>query len=279
MNISLSPRSAMIALGRFVPVWGWWVFIVALSLLAWLLVLLFMADMDQGPGTRLHELPLFLAGWVLMLTAMMLPSELTYIGAFSSLLAAREREHTGDRSARVWTVLCFIAGYGLAWLGYGLIAYLLDAAIRQADLGIVSWSRSGPLLAGSALIVAGIYQVSPLKRVCLTHCRSPLAFFARHWRQGRLGATALGVRHGAVCVGCCWALMAVMFVVGAMNLTWMALLTVLMFAEKLIPQGQRLAMPTACLLWAMGLWIALSPETAPLLKDPLVFGSSICRTF
>ena len=273
MNGALAARAAP---GRRVPVRRRAVAVVALGLVAWLLLLIFMADMDQGPGTPLHALPFFVAGWVLMLTAMMLPSELSYIGTFGTLLASR----AGDTAvARKGAVPCFVAGYGLAWLGYGLIAWLLDAAIRQADFAFVAWVRAGPLLAGSVLIVAGLYQVSPLKRVCLTHCRSPLAFFARHWRPGRRGAVAMGARHGAVCVGCCWALMAVMFVVGAMNLSWMALLTLLMFAEKVAPQGQRLALPGACLLWAMGLWIALSPETAPLLADPLVFGSSICRTF
>lgn len=274
MNIPGAPNAAG-AVRRLAPTRDWRVTIIAFSILAWLLILLLMTDMDRGPGTRLHALPLFLVGWVLMLTAMMLPSELTYIGALGSLLEAREpRRAAGSR-----TLLFFVAGYGLAWLGYGLIAYLLDTAIRLANLDFVYWFRSGPLLAGLALIGAGVYQISSLKQVCLTHCRSPLAFFARHWRDGRLGAVGMGFRHGVVCVGCCWALMAVMFVVGAMNLTWMALLTVLMFAEKVLPQGQKLAVPIACFLAAMGLWIAISPETAPLLKAPLVFGSSFCRAF
>jgi predicted metal-binding membrane protein len=117
--------------------------------------------------------------------------------------------------------------------------------------------------------VAGLYQVSALKHSCLNHCRSPLSFFARHWRQGRQGAVRMGLRHGLVCVGCCWALTAVMFAMGIMSLTWMALLTLFMFVEKVAPRGHALTIPIACFLWTMGLWIAVSPETAPLLKDPI----------
>jgi len=260
-------------LGRVLPPWGWWAVLLGLGLIAWLAVLLVMADMDEGPGTPLHTLPVFIAGWVLMLAAMMLPTELTYVGAFSALLKSDDP----PAASPAITVTCFLAGYWLAWIGYGLLAYVLDALIRSADLELVSWFRAGPLLVGSVLVLAGLYQVSPLKRACLNHCRSPISYFARHWREGRAGATAMGLQHGLVCVGCCWALMAVMFAVGAMSLTWMALLTVFMFAEKLLPHGEKLTVPIACFLWAMGLWIAVSPDTAPLLKDPLLFGG-ICRS-
>jgi len=248
--------------------------IIALSLVAWVAVLMLMAGKDGGPGTQLHDLPMFLIGWVAMLTAMMLPSELTYVGAFSALLRARD----GVSAARLQTMLCFIAGYGIAWVAYGLVAYVVDATVRAASLEVISWYRAGPFLAGSVLIVAGLYQVSSLKNVCLTHCRTPLAFFARNWREGDFGAAVMGARHGAVCVGCCWALMAVMFAVGAMSLTWMAVLTVFMFAEKVLPRGARLTLPIACFLWLMGVWIAVSPDTAPLLKSPLLVGG-ICKSF
>ncbi len=243
------------------------------SLLAWLVALLVMADMDQGPGTPLHSLPLFLVGWVLMLTAMMLPSELTYVGAFAALV----RENSTGATVRLQTVACFIVGYVLAWLVYGLIAYVLDYAVRSAALDFIAWYRAGPLMAASVLFVAGLYQVSALKHSCLNHCRSPLSFFARHWHPGRQGAIWMGLRHGFVCVGCCWALMAVMFAMGIMSLTWMALLTLCMFVEKVVPRGHALAIPIACFLWTMGLWVAVSPETAPLLRDPILFGAVICR--
>lgn len=216
---------------------------------------------------------LHIFGWVLMLTAMMLPSELTYLGALRSVLATRIQ--SARRRRGLW--LGFIAGYGLAWSGYGIAAEAAIALLRPfRDL---AWGAAGPQLAGAALLLAAAYQLSPLKRVCLRHCRSPLAFFARHWREGGIGAVTMGLRHGLVCVGCCWALMALMAVFSAMDLIWMALLTVLMFAEKVLPQGSRLALPSAGGLAALGLWLVLSPTTAPLLRAPLVFGADFCRAF
>jgi predicted metal-binding membrane protein len=246
--------------------------VLALSLSAWLCALVLMGGMDEGPGTPLHNLPVFLAGWVVMLTAMMLPSELNYIAAFGAVLRSRDRAST----ARPSVMTSFVAGYGIAWVAYGLGAYLLDLAIRAVSPEMIAWNRAGPSLAGSVLIIAGLFQVSPLKQVCLTGCRTPLSFFARYWREGNFGAVTMGFRHGLVCVGCCWALMAVMFAVGAMSLTWMALLTLFMFAEKVLPKGQKLATPIASFLCVMGIWIAVSPGTAPLLKDPMMF-ASICR--
>ncbi len=269
MKAVLSASRSALSRGLPAPVWA--IVVVGLSLAAWLAALIFMAGMDEGPGTPLHGLPVFLAGWIVMLTAMMLPSELAYIGAFAALLESR-----GVSAARSRRVACFIAGYGIAWVAYGLAAYVLDLAVRAVSPEMIAWNRGGPILAGSVLIVAGLYQVSSLKQVCLTHCRTPLSFFARHWRDGGIGAVAMGLRHGLSCVGCCWALMAVMFALGAMSLTWMALLALFMFAEKVLPNGRGLTIPIACFLWIMGIWIALSPETAPLLTSPLMFGGGIC---
>ena len=268
-------RSAATALGRGSSRPGWAIIVVALSLVAWLAVLLHMAGMDHGPGTPLHDLPMFLAGWVVMLTAMMLPSELNYLGAFNVLLRGRGKPAI-ERQRRM---LSFIAGYGVAWIGYGLAANLLDSAIRAVNLEMMAWNRAGPYFAGTVLIGAALYQLSPLKHACLKGCRSPLSFFARYWREGDLGSIAMGFRHGLVCVGCCWALMGLMFAVGAMSLSWMALLTLLMFAEKMLPKGRKLTTPIAIFLGAMGVWIAFSPETAPLLKVPMMFASIICRGF
>ncbi|MDJ0703796.1 MAG: DUF2182 domain-containing protein [Leptolyngbyaceae cyanobacterium MO_188.B28] len=253
---------------------AWGVGIVALSILAWIACLIVMGGMDQGPRTPLHDFPTFLIGWVIMLTAMMLPSEILYVKVYATLL-----EDTIDkRDGRVSQFNCvtfFIAGYGIAWIGYGMIAFILDAIIRANLFEFIALIQAGPMLAGSVLFLAGVYQVSSLKHACLTHCRSPLSYFARNWRDGCLGGLRMGLSHGFVCVGCCWALMAVMFAVGAMNLIWMGLLTLLMFAEKIFPFGPKLAIPIAVFLWAMGVWIAISPEFAPLLQNPLLFDPSI----
>jgi len=141
--------------------------VLALSLSAWLCALVLMGGMDEGPGTPLHNLPVFLAGWVVMLTAMMLPSELNYIAAFAAVLRSRDRAS----AARPSVMTSFVAGYGIAWVAYGLGAYLLDLAIRAVSPEMIAWNRAGPSLAGSVLIIAGLFQVSSLKQVCLTGCR------------------------------------------------------------------------------------------------------------
>ena len=280
----VTSQSMILLRDRINSIPGWSMTILLLAVLAWLASLIIMADHDHGPGTQLHEFPIFLGGWALMLTAMMLPTEMTYISTLSALLKAQNRTN----SARIQTVIYFVGGYALAWIGYGLIAYLLDAMIRNFVLDAIAWYRPvpllpglriGPLLAGSVLVFAGLYQISKFKQVCLIHCRSPLTFFARNWQQGIFGATRMGLQHGLICVGCCWALMAVMFAVGAMNLIWMALLTLIMFAEKVLPHGRKLEVPIAGFLCSMGAWVVISPDTAPLLKAPLIFGSSICRGF
>lgn len=253
---------------------AWCIGVVALGMAAWLAALFVMAGMDQGPGTPLHDFPVFLIGWIIMLTAMMLPSEIKYVTVFAASLQNRAMAPW----ARLGHVASFISGYGVAWVAYGILAFVLDALVRDSAVEFVSWDRAGPLLAGSVLVLAGLYQVSPLKQACLTHCRSPLSYFAHNWRPGRLGALRMGISHGLVCVGCCWALMAVMFAVGAMSLVWMGLLALLMFAEKILPFGRRLAFPIAAFLWLMGVWIAVSPDSAPLLTDPFLFGG-ICRAF
>ncbi|WP_371822060.1 DUF2182 domain-containing protein [Martelella soudanensis] len=158
------------------------------------------------------------------------------------------------------------------------VSALLRPVCRGRPIAFLSWYQRGPLVVGGVLIGAGLYQVSPLKEVCLNHCRSPLAFLAHYWKPGKLGALQMGARHAVVCVGCCWAMMGVMFAVGTMNLVWMALLTVFMFAEKVMPYGRVTAFSIASILVVMGGWIAVSPDTAPLLKDPLIYGSSICRS-
>jgi len=191
-----------------------------------------------------------------MLTAMMLPSELLYVRAYSTLI---QQGLTG-RQEPLHQILCvtaFIMGYVIAWVTYGALAFGLDVTMRTVASGIVSWDQAGLVITGSILILAGLYQISPLKKACLTHCRTPLSYFSHHWRIGSTGALQMGVLHGLVCVGCCWALMIVMFAVGAINLLWMGLLTLVMFAEKILPAGHLLAVPIAVGLWLIGAWISI----------------------
>lgn len=248
--------------------------IIALSLLAWLAMWFHMATMAPGTGNAGSELLLFLAGWVIMLTAMMLPTERRYIHTFRVLLATGETRPAG-RNVRM---AGFLAGYAAAWTGYGLMAFALDSALRRGIEALPFLPDYRTQLAGAVLMIAGLYQLSPVKEACLLHCRTPLSYFARYWREGVRGAVIMGGRHGVVCVGCCWALMAIMFLVGTMNLGWMAALTLLMFAEKVLPAGRRLTTSVAVGLCLMGVWMAVAPQTVPLVYGPWAAGESICRT-
>jgi predicted metal-binding membrane protein len=134
-------------------------------------------------------------------------------------------------------VFLFGLGYILVWTGFSACAALAQWALREAAMLTPMMAASSPRLAGAILIGAGAYQLTPLKGACLTHCRSPLGFLVTEWRDGNTGALKMGLRHGAYCLGCCWALMGVLFVVGVMNLVWVAALTAFVLVEKIGPAG------------------------------------------
>ena len=184
--------------------------LVAGAVAAWAVTVDRMRGMDAGPGTDLGGLGWYLGIWVTMTAAMMLPS---------AVPAAR---HVARVARRVPTVL-FTAGYLAVWTGYGLVAYALFRLVNSFDLGWLAWNRSGPYVAGGVIVAAGIYELTPLKRLSLRRCRS-----APH------GGSAFrsGLAHGFDCVGCSGALMAVLFVLGVMSLFWMAVVAVAIFAEK-----------------------------------------------
>jgi len=170
--------------------------------------------------------------WSLMSVAMMLPTALPAIGLYASLVS---KELSGAALAQ---------RVGVFALGYLLVWSLASIGFAAAQLGLRDFAGQGlradavgPVAAGGILLLAGLYQLTPLKQACLTQCRNPMAFFFAQWREGASGALAMGARHGVICVGCCWALMALMFVFGAMNLVWMAALGVLMLLEKAAPRA------------------------------------------
>src|SRR5205823_2157353 len=133
----------------------------------------------------------------------------------------------------------FAVGYMLVWLGFAVLAAALHSLLERAGIiSAVTMTSQSRWVSGAVLIAAGLYQLSPLKNVCLSHCRSPASFLSRHWRPHALGALRLGVMHGAYCVGCCWMLMALLFVGGVMNLVWIAALALLLLIEKVLPRGQ-----------------------------------------
>jgi predicted metal-binding membrane protein len=228
--------------------------LLGVALVAWIVTVQRMRGMDAGPGTDLGTLGWFLGIWVTMMAAMMLPA-----AAPTVLLFARVRRHAHTAM--------FVLGYLLAWTGYGLAAYALYRVVRSVAPAFVAWDERGPWVAGAALAAAGLYQLTPLKTVCLRHCRSPLHVLIGG-RPGRLGAVRMGIEHGGYCVGCCTGLMVALFALGVMSLLWMAVVTVAIVAEKALPGGELLGRVLAVALVAAGLWVAVSPATVPGLTQP-----------
>ena len=140
--------------------------------------------------------------------------------------------------------------------------------VRGLDPSFLAWDRAGPVVAGAAIALAGVYQLTPLKRACLRHCRTPLSFVMHRWHDGPRGAVRMGIEHGAWCVGCCWALMVVLFAVGVMSITWMVVVAAIVFAEKVLPVGERVATALAVVLVAFGVWVAVAPGSVPGLTRP-----------
>jgi len=165
--------------------------------------------------------------WTVMMVGMMAPSVTPVL-----LLAAN-----APRSERhvIPPVLLFGAGYLLVWVGFSAIATITQWLLHAGALLSPAMAASSPRIAGAILIGAGLYQLTPLKNMCLTHCRSPIDFLMSHWRGGRAGPIRMGLHHGLHCLGCCWALMAVLFAVGVMNLLWVAGLALFVLVEKMMP--------------------------------------------
>jgi predicted metal-binding membrane protein len=223
-----------------------------------------MGGMDEGPGTALGAVGWFLGVWVVMMAAMMFPSAAPTVALYSRM--ARERARAAP--------LVFAAGYLATWTAAGLLAYAIFGA-GSALLGDeLAWDRGGRWLAGGTLIVAAAYELTPLKDVCLTKCRSPLGFLLGSWRDGVWGAFDMGARHGAWCVGCCWALMASLFALGVMSLAWMAFVAALIALEKTLPWGRAVTYGTAALLLALGVLVIASPDSVPGLTVPAHDGMS-----
>jgi predicted metal-binding membrane protein len=237
--------------------------LLAAALGMWIVVAERMQGMDAGPGTSPGALGWFLGIWVTMMAAMMLPSVAPVVTLFARVAGGREH---GRRAPPL--TLCFAVGYFAVWTIYGLAAYGLYQLVDDVDGDLLAWDRAGPWVAGGAIVAAGIYQLTPLKRICLRHCRSPLHFLLGNWRPGASGAVRMGVTHGSYCVGCCWGLMLILFAVGVMSIFWMVVVAAVIFAEKVLPMGDRLSVPLAVAFVAFGIWVAVSPGSVPRLTDP-----------
>jgi len=192
--------------------------------------------------------------WAVMMVAMMVPSAAPMILLFATV-NRRRREQSGP----FVSTGVFLSGYLVVWVGFALVATLGNWGLHQASLltSMMGGTSSG-YLGGALLLTAGIFQWSQLKYVCLTHCRSPLSFLMSDWKDGTGGAFKMGLQHGRYCLGCCWILMALLFVLGVMNLVWIAALAAFVLAEKVIPAGKTISKITGGFLVAWGSWAVLA---------------------
>src|SRR4051794_38634335 len=215
-----------------------------------------MRGMDNGPWSGLGTFGWFVGVWVVMMAAMMFPPVAPTVALYGRMSKARLHS------------FAFTVGSLATWSGAGVIAFAIGVVLSRAIGGDLAWDQAGRAVAGGTLIVAAIYELTPLKDVCLGKCRSPLGFLMGAWREGSRGALEMGARHGAWCVGCCWALMLSLFALGVMSLAWMAVVAGLIALEKLLP-WRRVAVygTTALLLVLAGLLLA-APHALPWLTVP-----------
>jgi predicted metal-binding membrane protein len=234
--------------------------LLALTGVAWVWTAHAMAGMNAGPMVDLGGLGWFVGVWVVMMAAMMLPALVPTVALYARM--SRPAGGGLDRS------LLFCGGYLAVWGLAGLAAYGLAAVARTDVVGGVSWAASGHWITAVILAAAAGYQLTPMKDVCLGKCRSPLGFLLGTWRGGRRGAIEMGSRHAAWCVGCCWALMAALFALGVMSLTWMALVSAVIVVEKTLPWRRAATLTSAAILLALALVIAVAPAHVPGLVTP-----------
>lgn len=203
--------------------------------------------MSSWPWSITHAALMF-SMWLVMMTAMMLPSAAPAILLYSHISV---RSHTGSSVLP----MLFALGYLLAWACFSLLADLAQFLLEWSGLLSAMMEATSTALSGALLVAAGLYQLTPLKRACLQACRSPLEFLMLHWRQGKAGALKMGIRHGAYCVACCWALMLLLFVGGVMNLAWILGIAVYVLAEKVLPGGRGIAVGGGAVLVTAGAFL------------------------
>ena len=230
----------------------------ALAVAGWWWTLDRMRGMDDGPWTALGALGWFVGVWVVMMAAMMFPSIAPTAALYSRMTKARSPV----------LPLLFTGGYLVTWAGVGVAAFALAAAGDGVAGDVLAWDRAGRWVAGATLLVADVYELTPLKNVCLGKCRSPLGLLVGSWRDGWLGALRLGATTGIWCVGCCWALMASLFALGVMSVAWMAFVAGLIAIEKLIPWRRVATYGTAAILLVLGVLVFAAPGSIPNLTIP-----------
>jgi predicted metal-binding membrane protein len=217
-----------------------------------------MQGMDDGPWSALGTFGWFVGVWVVMMAAMMLPSVAPTVALYSRM----------TRPRMPLAPVAFTIGYLLTWTFAGVAAFGIAAGATAVAGDTLAWDNAGRSLAGVTLVVAAVYELTPLKDVCLGKCRSPLGFLLGTWREGLRGGLQMGIKNGAWCVGCCWALMASLFALGVMSITWMAFVAGLIAIEKTLPWRRWATYGTAVVLLVLGLVLLVSPDALPGLTVP-----------
>jgi predicted metal-binding membrane protein len=239
-------------------------FLILVAALCWAVTASRMEGMDMGPGTDLGSLGWFIGIWAVMMAAMMLPSltpmELASARAASPVAAINWR-------ATLETV-AFAAGYLLVWTSFGLVAYGVSEAVRAVDPSWLAWDDGGRYVAGAVIVAAGLYELTPVKRRSLGHCRGPEMMIERR-RPGVLAAARSGLGHARWCVGCSWAMMAALFALGVMSVQWMIVVAALIAVEKLLPWRRAAVGITIAVLVLLGLGVAFFPGDVPGLTVPM----------
>ncbi len=232
--------------------------LLALAGVGWWWTVERMQGMDGGPWTGLGTLAWFLGIWVVMMGAMMFPSLSPTVALYSRM--SRERSPLSP--------LIFTVGYLAIWGAIGALAFGIAVAGGRVTGDVLAWNRAGRWVAGGTLLVAAVYELTPLKDVCLGKCRSPLGFLLGTWRDGWAGALQMGAKNGAWCIGCCWALMASLFALGVMSIIWMAFVAALIAIEKTVPWRRVAVYGTAAVLLALGVLLLVAPDAVPGLTIP-----------
>jgi predicted metal-binding membrane protein len=234
--------------------------LAGLTLACWMWIVPMARDMYgkmSGPSAWMmtaawdaRHVSLLCAMWIVMMAGMMLPSAAPLLLLYAASVGQPRMNTDGHGHA-----YAMAAGYLLVWIAFSVVATALQRALSALWLLSPMMEATSPRVSGGLLILAGLYQLTPLKRACLASCASPQTFLMLHWRDGRSGAFRMGVAHGLFCAGCCWALMLLLFAGGVMNLAVIGALTALVLVEKLLPFGQRSVFATGVILIACGLWL------------------------
>lgn len=234
--------------------------LLVLAAAAWAVLLWQQASADpMAMGLTMGmEVPLFLATWVAMMVAMMFPTAAPMILTFARVQTTRRER--GQASVPVWL---FVGAYLLVWTLFGVAAYAAAGAAEALAAQSKWLMENAARVGGLVFVLAGLYQLSPLKRSCLAKCRTPLDFILGSWREGYAGAFRMGLEHGVYCLGCCWLLFVILFPLGVMNVAAMAVITLLIFAEKSLPMGRQARWLAAASLVVYGLLVVLVPVALP----------------